>query len=219
MRCLQTVFLKFIRPVIEYSDVVWDNCTLYEANELEKIQLEAARIVTGATKLVSIDSHYTETGWETLASRRNKHKLQLFYKMQNGPTPEYLSSLVPDNVGNNSAYNLRNARNLNTIQANSQLYFKSFLPSVTRDWNGLSGELRNSTSLSSFKRHLNSSRNVSHKFFFDGKRLGQIYHARLRMRCSSLNAHLFSKNTIEQLKIHITSYSLAQDTQFYYKNL
>ena len=78
----QTIYFSFIRPVIEYSDVVWDNCTLYEANELEKIQLEAACIVTGAKKLVSIDPLYTETGWEILASRRNKHKLQLFYKMQ-----------------------------------------------------------------------------------------------------------------------------------------
>ena len=71
-RSLQTIYFSFIRPVIEYSNVVWDNCTLYEANELEKIQIEAARIVTGATKLVSIDSIYTETGWETLASRRKK---------------------------------------------------------------------------------------------------------------------------------------------------
>ena len=37
------------------ADVVWDNCTQYEANELEKIQHKAARIVSGATKLVSID--------------------------------------------------------------------------------------------------------------------------------------------------------------------
>ena len=40
---------------MEYADVVWDNCTKYEADELEKIQLEAARIVTGTTKLISID--------------------------------------------------------------------------------------------------------------------------------------------------------------------
>ena len=73
-RSLQTIYMyfSFIRPVIEYSNVVWDNCTLYEANELEKVQIEAAHIVTGATKLVSIDSLYTETGWETLASRRKK---------------------------------------------------------------------------------------------------------------------------------------------------
>ena len=65
-RSLQTIYFSFIRPVIEYSDVVWDNCTRYEANELEKIQIEAARIVTDATKLVSIDSLYSETGWEII---------------------------------------------------------------------------------------------------------------------------------------------------------
>ena len=89
-------FFSFIRSVIEYSDVVWNNCTLYDANELEKIQIEAARIVTGATKLVSIDSFYTETGWETVASRRKKkHKLQLSYKMQNSLTPDYLHRWYP----------------------------------------------------------------------------------------------------------------------------
>ena len=49
--------------------------TLNESNELEKIQPEAARIVTGATKLVSISSLLSETGWEPFASRRRKHKL------------------------------------------------------------------------------------------------------------------------------------------------
>ena len=69
---LQTIYFSFIKPVIEYSDVVSENCTLYEANELEKIQTEATRIVTGATKLVFIDSLYTATGLKTLASRRKK---------------------------------------------------------------------------------------------------------------------------------------------------
>ena len=44
--------LFFIKPVLEYADVVWDNCTQYEINALEKIQIEAAGITTGATKLV-----------------------------------------------------------------------------------------------------------------------------------------------------------------------
>ena len=52
-KSLQTIYFSFIRPLLEYADVVWDNCTQYEADELEKIQIEAARIVTGATRLVS----------------------------------------------------------------------------------------------------------------------------------------------------------------------
>ena len=35
------------------------------------------------------------------------------------------------------------------------------------------------------------------KFYVIGKRLGQIYHARLRTNCSSLNQHFFSKNLID----------------------
>jgi hypothetical protein len=37
-------------------DVVYINCTQYEKAELNKIQYEASRIVTGATKLVSLYS-------------------------------------------------------------------------------------------------------------------------------------------------------------------
>ena len=37
--------MAFIRPILEYADVVWCNITKYEEDELEKIQLEAARIV------------------------------------------------------------------------------------------------------------------------------------------------------------------------------
>ena len=55
-RSLQTIYFSFIRPLLEYADVVWDNCTQYEVNDLEKIQNEAARIVAGATRLVSINS-------------------------------------------------------------------------------------------------------------------------------------------------------------------
>ena len=46
-----------------------------------KIQNEAARIVTGATKLASVQSLLFDTGWESLTSRRKTHKLVLFYKM------------------------------------------------------------------------------------------------------------------------------------------
>ena len=49
-RSLQTMYLSFIRPILEYGDVIWDNCCNYEKFEIEKIQIEAGRIVTGATK-------------------------------------------------------------------------------------------------------------------------------------------------------------------------
>ena len=45
---LNRIYTSFICLVLEHTDGVWDNCTQYEINALGKIQLEAARIVTGA---------------------------------------------------------------------------------------------------------------------------------------------------------------------------
>ena len=120
---LQTISFSFICPPLEYADVVWNNCTQYESNYSDKIQNEAARIVTGATKLASIDSLLTETGWETLGSRRKVHKLSMFYKMKNGLCPDYLASLVPATVDSGSANHLRNSSDLQTLHTNSRLFY------------------------------------------------------------------------------------------------
>ena len=87
---------------------------------------------------------------------RGKHKLLLFYKMQNDLSPEYLTSLVPPTDGNNRNYNPRNSTNLQTMHSNIQLYYKSFLPSVIRDWKDLPQEIQKSDSFSTFKRKLNA---------------------------------------------------------------
>ena len=80
-KSLEIIYTSFIRPVLEYGDTIWDNCTLYEKRELDKIQNEAARIATGATALVSVQALYDEEGCETLQTRRTNHKLSLFFKM------------------------------------------------------------------------------------------------------------------------------------------
>ena len=59
---LQTIYFSFIRPLREYLNTVWNNCTQYEPSDSDKIETEAVRIVTGATKLASIDSRHTKIG-------------------------------------------------------------------------------------------------------------------------------------------------------------
>ena len=60
------MYFVYIRPLLEYSDVVWDNCSLESKKLLDAVQVEAARIVTGATKLCSIDRLFKELDWESL---------------------------------------------------------------------------------------------------------------------------------------------------------
>ena len=147
--------------------------------------------------MVSIDSLYTETGWETLSSRRLNHKLLLFFEMKSGHCSTYLASLVPPSVGNNTVYSLRNANDIQTLQTNTQLYYDSFLPSAVRLWNDFLDEIQNSNTIASFKRGLSVNRHSPPAYYNAGKRLGQIYHSRLRSKCSSLNEHLFSKNIVD----------------------
>ena len=74
-RTLNKLYITYIRPLLEYGDIIWDNCSLTNKIYIDTLQVEAARIVTGGTKLYSIHSLYSETGWETLQLRRYKHKL------------------------------------------------------------------------------------------------------------------------------------------------
>ena len=150
-KSLEKFYLTFIRPLLEYGDVIWDNCSQYEKDELNKIQNEAARIATGATKLVSLFALSNEIKWESLDDRRRKHKLTLFYKMKSNLCPEYLSSLVPQTVNSISRYNLRNANDLQTVNALTTLYYNSFLPSTIRAWNNLPSEAQQLESVNSFK--------------------------------------------------------------------
>ena len=55
-KSLEIIHTTFIRPILEYGDVIWDICTQYEKQELDKIHTEAAKIATGTTKL-----HFTKT--------------------------------------------------------------------------------------------------------------------------------------------------------------
>jgi hypothetical protein len=59
----------------EYAGVIWDNKMLFLINKLENVQIEAARIVTGGTRLVYINRLCKETGCETAQARRNFHKM------------------------------------------------------------------------------------------------------------------------------------------------
>jgi len=69
---LENMYINFIRPLLEYGDVVWDNCTAELKNDIESIQNEAARIVSGATKLCNIHTLLADLRWDTLACRRRK---------------------------------------------------------------------------------------------------------------------------------------------------
>ena len=64
-KTLNQIYISFLRPILEYASVFWDNCTLNEKDKLEKYQIEAGRIVTGLTRSTSLYNLFRELGWLT----------------------------------------------------------------------------------------------------------------------------------------------------------
>ena len=217
-KSLEKMYIAFVRPLIEYSDIVWDNCSMETKKQLDAIHVEAARIITGATKLCSIDNLYSELGWESLQSRRNKHKLVVFYKILHGSAPNYLADLIPPTVQETTRYSLRNSDHIQNYRTNTNLFLDSYFPSTIRAWNNLPTEIKNATSLSIFKSLLNRNMQRPPKYFNAGHRIGQILHARLRMGCSSLNSDLYRKHIVASPSCHCGAFESAKHFLFHCPN-
>ena len=90
-KALERLFINRIRPIIEYADVIYDNCPKYSADRIEGVQMEAARICTGGMRQTSPEKLLLELGWEPLFKRRKCHKLFYMFKIVRGLSPLYLS--------------------------------------------------------------------------------------------------------------------------------
>ena len=190
-RSLEILYFSFIRPILEYGNVVFGNCSSEDEENLENVQLAAARAVTGARRYTSHEQIYSETGWDTLATRRKNHKLVIMYKIVNKIAPQYLQNLLPQTVNDRSKYNVRSNSKLTVIPARTVSFGKSFFPSTVRLWNELPVATRKSESVEEFKSKLQSNKTKVNNLFYIGNRKENIILAQLRMGSSSLNADLF----------------------------
>ena len=187
---LNTIYTSFIRPGVEYASSVWDGCSEQLSDTLEKIQLEAARIVSGLTSIASREALYFETGWVPLKERREKLKLSTFYKIHNQEAPDYLQALLPA-TRNNINRELRNPNNYQTPPCRLHLKKISFVPSSISLWNILDNDIKSSQSLRTFKSNISRIVPESPAHLHTGNRYLSVIHCRIRHKCSGLRSDLF----------------------------
>ena len=195
---LNRIYLTFILPLFEYACELWDGCTDRNAEKLERLQLEAARIITGLPRFASKESLFFETGWVSLKSRRNQRKLSLMHKIHNGKSPEYLTECLSEYSNNVDNYNLRNRPQYRIPRCRLETFNRSFFPSSIRAWNSLSAETRSTQSQLGFKNKLKTEYLPVPKYYFIGDRFSNITHTKIRHRCSSLNADLYRVNLVNK---------------------
>jgi hypothetical protein len=186
---LERIYLGFIRPLLEYGDIIWDGPGDV-LNPLETVQLNAARIVIGATARCSTQGLYDETKWDTLANRRAHHRLTLMYKVNNGMTPSYLRDLLPNQVQDRTRYPLRNRGNLDVPLTRLNILSHSFFPQTTRLWNDLPNAVKLRPSVEAFKDFYRKRLPQKNPLYYYGGRLEAAIHARMRIRNSPLKDDL-----------------------------
>ena len=194
---LEMIYFSYMRPKMEYACQIWDCCTQQDSERLENLQLYAARIVTGAKRGTSHELLYEEVRWPKLADRRANIKLNLMHKIVNGRVPNYLSEVLPNLVGENLNYELRNRNNLCRFKCRTEKFRKSFFPDTVNLWNNLDPTVKSIIDRDEFNKSITNVCGKSKKIFNYGQRDVNIIHAQLRLQCSNLKAHLLALHVIE----------------------
>ena len=124
----------YVRPHLDYGDVIYHDQLADKMNSLESIQYHAGLIVTKYWKGTNKDKLYNELGWESLAQRRISRRFALYFKIQNNETPSYLKEHI---------HPLPTKR---TIR-----YERSFFPFCQLNWYNIKIEIRNSNNVKQLK--------------------------------------------------------------------
>jgi hypothetical protein len=133
-KTLEIAYFSFIRPILEYGDIVWDITKEndHTLDPIEQCNANAARLVCGATARCNRAKLYEENKWESMTDRRKNHRLTMLYKMVYQLVPQLLYNLLPTKVEKRTHHNLRSKNDIDTPYARIDAHKYSFLPSTIR---------------------------------------------------------------------------------------
>ena len=126
---LLTIYKSFVRPHLDYADIIYDNPFNDSFKEkIERVQYNASLVTTGTIKGTSQEHLYKELGLESLSARRWSHRLIFFYKIIKRISPSYLMSYLMSN--NNDSYNTRSCSHnkIKSLKTRTQAFRLCFLP-------------------------------------------------------------------------------------------
>ena len=125
---------------------VWDNCGVSNSCKLERLQLEAARIITGLP--IFTNTEYLPRYIEKLAGRdwkREELGESSNYSIISKTVahPPYLLDHIPPTIQSRTIYPLRNGNDIIVPFCRLSLTRDFFVPATVREWNSLNLSVRN----------------------------------------------------------------------------
>jgi hypothetical protein len=112
--CSPIDFIKNIQcycaVTFDYCSLVWDNCSDYLLNKLQKLQNRAARVITGRTYETRSKDVLKELNWKPLSERLKRNKCIYMHKIKNNVMPQSVIEMFK--IKENQVYQLR-SNNIN----------------------------------------------------------------------------------------------------------
>ena len=130
---LLTIYKAFIRPHLDYGNVIFDqsyNVSFHQ--RLKSFQYNAALAITVAIRGTSKEKLFNELGMESLENRRCYRKLSCLFKSITNQSPSYLLNLIPRI---NTACSVWSSRIIPLLCAEHNFFLNTFSPSVIKEWN------------------------------------------------------------------------------------
>ena len=133
---LMHVYNALILPHFDYCSLVWDTCSNYLIENLQKLQNRAARVISGKSYEIRSCEILSELGWRPLAERMKFKKATFMYNVKNNNLNEPMTDI--SEVSNNEFHNLRsNAVNFHIPKPKTNFLKKSISYSGALLWNSL----------------------------------------------------------------------------------
>ena len=129
--CIEKLHNSFVCSMLDYSDVIYYNCSNIDSTKIENIQQWACIILMGAVRETRYKTPLKEAGVEPLKTRRKLHRLTYLFKIKKKLTPDYLVNIHVQN------YDLRRPSQLIPIRDRTAIYYNSSFAATIRDWNSL----------------------------------------------------------------------------------
>ena len=186
-KVLDLCYKLYVRPHLDYGDVIYHNQREDLMKLVEQVQYKAALIVSGCWQGTSRVKLYEELGWESLADRRWGRRMALYYKIVNGQTPAYLFEHVP-----NEAPRTLRAFIPKAPLSKTQRYDNSFFPFCINHWNTLDNDIKHSSSIKNFKTNINNLIRPKPSSLCSGRnKYGMKLLTQIRVEFSDLRDHRF----------------------------
>ena len=198
---LENIYKLYVRPHLDYCDIIYhqasgDPSIFNHENShrlmknVESIQYEAARVVSGAWKGTNRAKLYENLGWETTNNRRVLRKLCIFYETIDTKFPNYLYKTIQSREypPDSRSYNMKLLKPIHCTNP----YKNSFFPSTIRDWNVLEKDIKEAQTLKFFKKRLTNKIRPKKASYFGIRNNDKIrYLTMLRLGLSPLREHKY----------------------------